>query len=40
MFNSIGTYKLTAVITDELGKETIVSDVIKIYPVGEIKSRT
>ncbi|HZJ99952.1 MAG TPA: S-layer homology domain-containing protein [Tissierellaceae bacterium] len=37
MFNTIGRYELTAVITDELGKETKVSDVIKIYPVGEIK---
>ncbi len=37
MFNNIGEYELTAIVTDELGKETIVSDVIKIYPVGEIK---
>src|SRR5699024_6822166 len=37
MFNNIGEYELTATITDELGKEIIVSDVIKIYPVGEIK---
>ena len=37
IFNNIGTYQLTAVITDELGKEIKVSDVIKIYPVGEIK---
>jgi hypothetical protein len=37
IFNNIGTYELTAVITDELEKEIKVSDVIKIYPVGEIK---
>lgn len=37
MFNNIGEYELTAIVTNELGKETIVSDVIKIYPVGEIK---
>ncbi|MBU5255185.1 S-layer homology domain-containing protein [Tissierella praeacuta] len=36
-FNNTGIYELTAVITDELGKEIKVSDVIKIYPVGEIK---
>ena len=37
IFNNTGTYELTATITDELGKETKVSDVIKIYPVGEIE---
>lgn len=36
-FNNTGIYELTAVITDELGKKIKVSDVIKIYPVGEIK---
>jgi len=36
-FNNTGIYELTAVITDGLGKETKVSDVIEIYPVGEIK---
>ncbi|WP_353095432.1 S-layer homology domain-containing protein [Tissierella praeacuta] len=36
-FNNIGTYELTAVITDELGKEIKVSDVIRVYPVGEIE---
>lgn len=40
MFNNTGTYELTAVITDELGKQTKVSDVIKIYPVGKIKIKT
>src|SRR5699024_3575918 len=37
MFKNIGEYELTAIVTDELGREIIVSDVIKIYPVGEIK---
>lgn len=37
IFNNTGTYELTAITTDELGKETKVSDVIKIYPVGEIE---
>ena len=37
LFNNIGQYELRAIVTDELGKETIVSDVITIYPVGEIK---
>ncbi|MSU03515.1 S-layer homology domain-containing protein, partial [Tissierella pigra] len=36
-FNNTGIYELTAVITDKLGKETKVSDVIRVYPVGEIK---
>lgn len=40
VFNDIGIYELTALITDELGKETIVSNVITIYPVGEIKLET
>lgn len=37
IFNDIGIYELTATIRDELGKETKVSNVIKIYPVGEIE---
>lgn len=40
VFNDIGIYELTALITDELGKENIVSNVITIYPVGEIKLET
>ena len=40
VFNDIGIYELTALITDELGKESIVSDAITIYPVGEVKLET
>ncbi|MBZ2175621.1 S-layer homology domain-containing protein [Schnuerera sp. xch1] len=37
IFNNTGIYELTAVITDELGKQIKVSNVIRIYPVGEIE---
>ncbi|MBU5426966.1 S-layer homology domain-containing protein [Tissierella pigra] len=37
IFNDTGIYELTAVITDELGKQIKVSNVIKIYPVGEVE---
>lgn len=36
-FKEKGNYVLTAIITDEIGKETTVSKNIDIYPVAEIK---
>ncbi|MDD4440150.1 MAG: S-layer homology domain-containing protein, partial [Tissierellia bacterium] len=37
LFKTNGKYELSATITDELGKEVTVSDVISVYPLAEIK---
>lgn len=37
LFKTNGVYELSATITDELGKEVTVSDIIEVYTVVEIK---
>lgn len=37
LFKTNGVYELSATITDELGKEVTVSDIITVYPLAEIK---
>jgi len=37
LFKTNGVYELSATITDELGKEVTVSDIISVYPLAEIK---